>query len=152
MSHNTRAVNLRRALTVLCLAAIVVMSIEGRMLQLPFISRAAAVREMVTDTDRAWPDYPGFLEGVREHTKPGDSIALILPTMSWERGYFYGYYRASYFLAGREVLPLVEAGDRRLPQNFHDAKYIAVFGVRLRHPADVMWRSGRGALLRLRTR
>jgi hypothetical protein len=145
MSHNTRAVNLRRAFTILCLAAIVVMSIDARMLQLPFSGRGVE-----NDPDRGWPDYPGFLDGVREHTNPGDTIAIILPTLSWERGYFYGYYRASYFLAGRAVLPVIEAGDRRLPQNIRDAKYVAVFGVGLRRPADVVWRSGRGALLRLR--
>lgn len=152
MSHNTRAVNLRRVFTVLCLGAILVMSIESRLLQLPFISRAAAVREMVTDTDRAWPDYPRFLEGVREHTRPGDTIAIIVPARSWEGGYSYGYYRASYFLTGREVLPILEAGNRRLTENFRDAKYVAVFGVGLRRPADVVWRGGRGALLRLRPR
>jgi hypothetical protein len=151
MRHNTRAVNLRRAFTILCLAVIVLMSTDARMLQLPFIGRGPAAR-MVKDPDRGWPDYPHFLEGVREHTNRGDSIAIILPTMSWEGGYFYGYYRASYFLAGREVLPLVEAGDKRLPQNFRDAKYIAIFGAGLRRPADVVWRNGRGALLRLRPR
>jgi hypothetical protein len=151
MSHNAR-VNLRRVLTVLCLAAIVLMSIDWRLLRLPFISRTAAIREMVTYTDRAWPEYPRFLEGVRERTEPGDSIAIILPIRSWENGYSYGYYRASYFLAGREVLPVVQPGDRVVPQNIRDAKYIAAFGVRLRPPADVLWGSGRGTLLRLRPR
>ena len=142
--------NLRRVLIVVCLAAIVLMSLDWRLLRLPFISRTAAIREVVTDTDRGWRDYPRFLEGVREHTAPGDSIAILLPTRSWENGYFYGYYRASYFLAGREVLPVVQPGDMPVPQNIHDAKYVAAFGVGLRTPADVVWRSGRGTLLRLR--
>ncbi|MEA2328320.1 MAG: hypothetical protein QOE68_3279 [Thermoanaerobaculia bacterium] len=105
---------------------------------------------MATYPDRAWPDYPRFLQGVREHTQPGDTIAVIVPSMSWDGGYSYAYYRASYFLTGREVLPLVTPLDARLPQNFRVAKYVAVFGVGLRVPADVVWRSGRGALLRLR--
>jgi hypothetical protein len=102
--------------------------------------------------DRYWPDYPLFLQGVREHTQPGDTIAIIVPRMSWDNGYSYAYYRASYFLTGREVLPLVTPQNGQLLQNYRGAKYIAIFGVGLRAPADVVWRSGRGALLRLRQR
>jgi hypothetical protein len=142
----------RRALTLLCLAAIVVLGAGSRLLELPFIDRAESVRAMARYPDRAWPDYPRFLEGVREHTKPGDTIAVIVPAMNWDGGYSYAYYRASYFLTGREVLPLVTADNVRLQQNFLAAKYIAVFGVGLRVPADVVWRGGRGALLRLRQR
>lgn len=120
------------------------------MLLLPFIDRGPSEQAMATVSDRVWPDYPRFLEGVREHTSPGDTIAIIVPAMRWEAGYSYAFYRASYFLAGREVLPLLTPNDERLPQNYRAAKYIAVFGVGLRAPADLVWRSGRGALLRLR--
>jgi hypothetical protein len=143
-------VTVRRALTFLCLAAIVVLGVASRLLELPFIDRGWAARTMARYPDRRWPDYPLFLEGVREHTKPGDTIGVIVPAMNWDGGYSYAYYRASYFLTGREVLPLVTADNRRVQQNFRAAKYIAVFGVGLRVPADVVWRSGRGALLRLR--
>jgi hypothetical protein len=139
----------RRALTLLCLAAIVVLGVASRLLELPFIDRAEAVRAMARYPDRVWPDYPLFLQGVREHTRPGDTIAVIVPAMTWDGGYSYAYYRASYFLTGREVLPLVTPDNIRLQQNFRAAKYIAVFGVGLRAPADVVWRGGRGALLRL---
>lgn len=141
---------LRRALTIASLAAIVVIGVESRMLLLPFIDRGPSEQAMATVSDRVWPDYPRFLEGVREHTSPGDTIAIIVPAMRWEAGYSYAFYRASYFLTGREVLPLLTPHDERLPQNYRAAKYIAVFGVGLRAPADVVWRSGRGALLRLR--
>jgi hypothetical protein len=126
------------------------MGVASRLLQLPFIDRGPSARAMARYPDRYWPDYRGFLEGVREHTKPGDTIAVIVPGMSWEGGYSYAYYRASYFLTGREVLPLVRPDDARLVQNLRDAKYVAVFGVGLRIPADVVWQNGRGALLRLR--
>jgi len=105
---------------------------------------------MAAFPDRVWPDYPRFLEGVREHTQPGDTIAVIVPAMRWEAGYSYAFYRASYFLTGREVLPLMTPHDERLAENYRAAKYVAVFGVSLRAPADVVWHSGRGALLRLR--
>ena len=141
---------LRRALTIASLAAIVVIGVESRMLLLPFIDRGPSEQAMAAFPDRVWPDYPRFLEGVREHTSPGDTIAIIVPAMRWEAGYSYAFYRASYFLTGREVLPLLTPNDERLPQNYRAAKYVAVFGVGLRAPADVVWHSGRGALLRLR--
>jgi hypothetical protein len=142
--------NLRRALTIICLAVIVVSGVASHLFELPFIDRKPIAMAMTAFPDRVWPDYPRFLEGVREHTKPGDTIAIIVPSMSWDGLYSYAYYRASYFLTGREVLPLITPDDTRLPQNFRRAKYVATFGVGLRTPADVIWRSGRGALLRLR--
>jgi hypothetical protein len=143
-------VTFRRALTILCLAAIVVLCVATRLLQLPFIDRRPAARAMAAYPDRQWPQYPRFLEAVRAHTKPGDTITVIVPAMGWDDGYSYAYYRASYFLAGREVLPLVTPENGRLPQNLRAAKYVAAFGVRLRLPADVIWQGDDGALLRLR--
>src|SRR5437660_12626763 len=122
MGHNTRAVTVRRVLTVICLAAIVALGVESRLLLLPFMDRGTSTRTMARYPDRAWPDYPLFLQGVREHTRPGDTIAVIVPAMTWDGGYSYAYYRASYFLTGREVLPLVTRDNGRLPQNFRAAK------------------------------
>ena len=178
---------LRRALTIICLAAIVVLCVATRLLQLPFIDRRPASQAMAAYPDRQWPQYPRFLEGVRAggeiaqvvlvrlvridhahparaadmvrqrvlegvraHTKKGDTITLVVPAMGWDAGYSYAYYRASYFLAGREVLPLVTPENGRIPQNLRAAKYIAAFGVGLRVPADVVWQGEHGALLRLR--
>ncbi len=141
---------LRRALTILCLAAIVAMCVDARLLQMPFIDRKPLARALDGLYDRQWPQYPRFLGNVRAHTKPGDTIAVIVPAMGWDDGYSYAYYRASYYLSGREVLPLMTPENGRLPQNFHSAKYIAAFGVRLRGPADVIWQGDQGALLRLR--
>ena len=105
-------------------------------------------RELSESPDRRWPHYPRFLEGVRAHTQPGDTIAIIVPGMSWDNGYSYAYYRASYFLAGREVLPLVSPENEKLPQNFRAAQYIAAFRMNVRTPAEVVWRGERGTLLR----
>ncbi len=119
-------------------------------MQVVFVDREPLARALDGFYDRQWPQYPHFLADLREHTKPGDTIAVVVPAMGWDDGYSYAYYRASYFLTGREVLPLVTPDNRRLPQNFLAAKYIAVFGVRLRVPADVIWQGDQGALLRLR--
>jgi hypothetical protein len=141
-------VTLRRALLILSLAAIVAMCIEPHLLQLPFVDRGPYARAMAVFPDRQWPQYPRFLEGVRAHTRPGDTIAVVVPAMGWDEGYSYAYYRASYFLTGREVLPLVDPENRRFPQNFRAARYVAAFGTTLRVPADVVWRGEGGALLK----
>jgi hypothetical protein len=143
-------VTLRRALTILCLTAIVALCVEARLLQIPFVDRKPFARALTVLPDGQWPQYPRFLEGVRAHTQPGDTIAMVVPAMGWDDGYSYAYYRASYFLTGREVLPLVTPENGRLPQNFGAARYIAAFGVRLRVPADVVWQGEGGALVRLR--
>ncbi|MEA2338563.1 MAG: hypothetical protein QOE82_2570 [Thermoanaerobaculia bacterium] len=142
--------NLQRVLTILCLAAIVALCIDVRVLQLLYVDRTPIARAMAVYPDRQWPDYPRFLAGVRAHTQPGDTIAMFVPAMGWDDGYSYAYYRASYFLTGREVLPLVTPENGRLPQNLRAAKYVAAFGVTLRLPTDVVWQGERGALLRLR--
>jgi hypothetical protein len=143
-------VTFRRALTILCLAAILIMCVDARLLQLPFVDRKPLALAVDGLYDRQWPQYPRFLAGVRAHTKPGDTIAVVVPAMAWDDGYSYAYYRASYYLTGREVLPLVTPENGRLPQNFRAAKYIAAFGVRLRVPADVIWQGNQGALVKLR--
>jgi hypothetical protein len=143
-------VTLRRALTILSLAAIVALCTDVRRLQMPFIDREPYSRALAIFPDRQWPQYPRFLAGVRAHTRPGDTITVVMPAMGWDDGYSYAYYRASYFLTGREVLPLVDRQNGRLPQNFRAARYIAAFGVTLRVPADVVWQGEGGALLRLR--
>lgn len=140
----------RRAITFLCLAAIVVLRVKTRLLILPFIDRAPIERAMLAYPDGQWLQYPRSLNEVRARTKPGDSIALIVPARTWTGGYSYAYYRASYFLAGREVLPVVDERSKPIPQNFRGANYIAVIGVSLRAPAEVIWQGEGGALLRLR--
>jgi hypothetical protein len=143
-------VTFRRALTIVCLAALVVACAKSRLLQMLFVDRTPIARAMTFLPDRQWPQYPRFLEGVRAHTQPGETIAVVVPSMAWDDGYSYAYYRASYFLTGREVLPLVTPGNGRLPQNFRAATYVAAFGVKLRVPADVVWQGEGGELVRLR--
>ena len=83
--------------------------------------------------DGAWyPQYPRFLEALREHTVDGQTMALVVPAKQWERGYSYAYYRASYFLAGREVLPIVGPDDRPIPENVARAPMLAAWHVNVR--------------------
>ena len=117
---------------------------------LPFVDRGPIQRSMTIMPDRGgwWPDYPRFLEEVRAHTRRGQSIALLVPTMQWQRGYFYAYYRASYFLAGREVLPLVLENDRPVPENLHRAQYLAIWSRPAPAGARVVFAEYGGTLVR----
>lgn len=140
---------LRQALFVTLLVAIVAASVDPLLLQVPFVDRVAYGRALSTLPDRQWPDYPRFLEEVRSRTRPGDTVAILVPAARWDYGYSYAYYRASYFLTGRVVMPLVDPQDRRLPENLRAARYVAAFGMSPRVAADVVWRGDGGTLVRL---
>jgi hypothetical protein len=81
--------------------------------------------------DKDAAEYPRFLSDVARWTKAGDRIAIFVPARTWDDGYAYAYYRAHYFLTGREVLPLVWRDDRLLRENFA-AEYIAVWRMNFR--------------------
>jgi hypothetical protein len=139
----------RRVLALLTFITILGLRIEPQFLQLPFLDRKPLSAHLTARPDRLWPRFPRFLEAVRARTASGDSIALIAPTLDWNNGYSYAYYRASYFLAGREVLPLSMSDGSLHPENYHRATYVAVWGREL-PPGHhtVVWRGEGGALLR----
>src|SRR5258706_8994060 len=101
----------RRVLAACALVALVVLHFDDRLLSFPFVDRAKVSAAFTSMPDGQWVDYPRFLEGVRAHTKPGDRIGLIVPQMHRDAGYSYAYYRASYFLTGREIIPLIDDTD-----------------------------------------
>jgi hypothetical protein len=138
----------RRALAAVALAALVAACIEPRLLRMPFIDRDANAWALALSPDRQWPQFPRFLEGVRQRTQPGDTIALLVPPNEWYGGYSQMYFRASYFLTGREVLPLMDPRSAPAPENFAAARYVAAFGVALPAPAEVVWQGEGGTLYR----
>ena len=96
-------------------------------------------------------DYPQFLEEVARRTAPGDTIAILVPMKSWSRGQAYAYYRASYFLAGRKVIPLLNADDSWHPKRLLEARYVAVWKMQpLAGPYTRVWSGHSGFLLRRR--
>jgi len=138
----------RRALAAVCLAAILLASLEYQLLRIVQIDRATLHDAFERSADNAWyPDYPNFLRGVHTHTNRGDRVALIVPPSTWNGGYAYAYYRASYFLAGREVLPVVMPGDVIHRENFIDAPYAAFWHVPVPRNARVIWSGNGGALV-----
>jgi hypothetical protein len=146
-------VSVRQGLAAVAFVALIITGVDWQFLLLPFIDRSPLIAEKEREADQEWwPVYPRFLDAVRAHTVRGQSIVLIVPPMSWRDGYDYAFYRASYFLAGRTVLPVVDDdahGGRLLPENFQKADWIAVWqrpfpgGKR-----PVVWRGEGGMLLR----
>jgi hypothetical protein len=91
-----------------------------------------------------------FLKGVDAHTPPHARIALWFPFRQWEGGYGYGYYRASYLLPGKQVVPLLALHDDR-PQltNLGQADYLASYGELMVPPGfEHVWHDEHGALLK----
>lgn len=141
---------IRRALaTVLFIAIAVACGNPIYLTLVPIGDRARLHRAYTVMPDRGgwWPDYPAFLDAVRAQTKPGDTITLVVPKMKWDEGYSYAYYRASYFLAGRRVLPLVLDHDVPHPENLAAAQYVAAWGARPPGAWRVVLRAHHGELL-----
>lgn len=101
--------------------------------------------------DRLSSDYPQFLEEVARRTAPGDTIAILVPVRDWEHEQAYAYYRASYFLAGRQVIPLMNADDSWHPERLREARYVAVWKMQPPPgPYTRTWSGHSGVLLRRR--
>ena len=129
---------MRRSLAMLAFFSIAALSIDYRTLLGMRVSPSP---------DRNWPEYPEFLEEVRNSTRPGDSIALIVPARRGTNDYDYAFFRASYFLAGREVLPLIDAQGRVARENVDKARFVAVWHGRMQSNRPVVWRGRGGELL-----
>src|SRR5712692_6906245 len=140
---------MRRRLAIVLFVALALLSVDPIILRVAFGDRAKLSRLFTAFPDRSWyPEFPAFLDEVRSRTSPGDTIAILVPAMGWDAGYSYAYYRASYYLTGREVLPLVRRDDRTLPDNFKRAKYVAAWGRSVNDATrHVIWAGHGGTLL-----
>jgi hypothetical protein len=97
------------------------------------------------------PEIRPFLESVERRTAEGESVALVTPADGWMLGYRYAFYRASYVLAGRTVLPVMTPAGSSIPQNLKNADVVAAWQVEL-NPAlfEILWRGDGGTLARPR--
>ena len=128
-----------------------VISVPLNIVSLPFLDRERISASVARYADGAcWPDYPRFLDGVRAATRDGDSIALLVPMRHWDGGYSYAFYRASYFLPGREVLPLVTPRDEVVLENLRRARYVALWRMPPPRGGTIVWSGSGGVLVRVR--
>lgn len=119
-----------------------------------FVTERAPARAALTELPyRQMKGLRRFMTGVRERTRNGERIAILLPADGWDRGYQYGFTRSTYLLYGRTTVPLIdETTDRRLPENLGKADAVACLQLDAKLPHfQTVWRSSDGVLLR-RTR
>jgi len=112
------------------------------------------MRAMLTELPyRKLTGFRRFLMQVDRTTPHGARIAICLPFKGWESGYGYGYYRASFLLPGKQVVPLLRLGaDVPAPGNVAVADFVACWHEVPRIDGfEVLWRSGEGVLMK-RTR
>lgn len=95
------------------------------------------------------PEYVRFLAEVKARSAPGQSIAVAAPARSWSRGYSSIYYRASYILAGRRVIPLIDRDDSFHFERLGEVELVAVWGMGgPRGRYALLWSGHHGALYR----
>lgn len=140
---------MRRTLALAAFITIALVCLNPVLLRVPFEDRAAMHEAFTVFPDRGiwYPNYVRFLEQVRQQTRRGDTIAIAAAVPRWNDGYSYAYYRASYFLAGREVLPVVTPLDQFVPDNLARAQYIALWRAQVRAQRPVVYRGFDGVLL-----
>ena len=117
-------------------------------MRLMFADRRALASALTRAPDRRAPEYPQFLEQVAQRTKRGDSIAILVPMRYWAAGYAYAYFRATYFLAGRNVIPLVDVDDTLHAERLSQADFVASWKMPAPAGFSVVWRGNGGVLLR----
>jgi hypothetical protein len=106
------------------------------------------LRWRVPNPDRRTRDYPAFLQEVAARTRPGDSIVIVVPIRYWRTGYGYAYYRASYFLAGRRAIPILDDDDRLRRERLAQTDYVALWRMPELPGYSVVWRGHGGVLMR----
>jgi uncharacterized membrane protein len=136
----------RRILALVALVALVALHLSTELLSFPFRNRERLHALYAAKADGNAAEYAQFLEGVRAHTKPGDRIAVMVTPMRWNAGYSYAYYRGSYLLAGREVIPLIYENETPIPSNLERAGYVAAWHAPA-PPGRVVWEGSGGVLL-----
>ncbi|MEA2490017.1 MAG: hypothetical protein QOH21_1809 [Acidobacteriota bacterium] len=114
-----------------------------------FTADRAALGSWLTDLPYGrTPGLREFMLDVRERTPKGARIAVLTPYTEYQHGYVYVFSRATYLLAGRTTLPLIDEHDRTLPHNLADADYIAAFRANAKIEGFTpIWSSPSGVLL-----
>ena len=144
MSRNMRLVLAGAAFV--CIAAGAFQPFYWRMFAMDRGSARAALTELPY---RRMTGLRRFMLGVRERTRDGDKIAIILPAPHWDEGYQYGFTRSTYLLDGRTTLPLIDELDHRIPENLARADAVACLQLDANLPHfKTVWRSSDGVLLR----
>jgi hypothetical protein len=135
----------RRALQIAAYLVLAMLVIGGFEPYYVRIFGVDATRTRAAMTELPYRKLPGLrrlLLDVDRSTPPGAKIAIALPFRDWEGGYGYGYYRSSFLLPGKQVVPLLP------PQNLRFADYVAVWKGRPAIDGFVpLWTTSDGTLM-----
>ena len=143
-----RADRIRVGLYAMLLVAMLIGGFEPFFFRIFFADRAAASATLTAGPDLAAPGYAAFLREVRERTPADARVAIFVPMRQWSGGYEYAYYRASYALAPREVIPLVDSDEEAHLERADDADYVAAWRMTPRIPGFMpAWDAGESILL-----
>ena len=91
-----------------------------------FVDRSRWGKHLDGWPDRFAPGYRRLLLEAERIVPAGSRVAILFPSLEWERGYSYAYYRAQYFLAGRIVIPLAWTDGPRTGR-LSEAEYVVVY-------------------------
>ncbi|MGA7614903.1 MAG: hypothetical protein WBX15_06955 [Thermoanaerobaculia bacterium] len=122
-----KLLDLRTGAAVTVLALLFIGGFRIAYVQAFFVDRREMGARFQRIPDFTAQGYPRFLRQVKEATAPGDSIAIVVPMKSWHHGYSYAYYRATYLLGDRRVLPLMNDQDSWTPEVLRHAEYVAAW-------------------------
>lgn len=143
-----RADRIRGGLYAGLLAVMLIGGFEPFFLRIFFADRAAASATLTEGPDLAAPGYAEFLREVRERTPADARVAIFVPMRQWSGGYEYAYYRASYALVPREVIPLVDPDDEAHLERADEADYVAAWRMTPRIPGFTqVWDADESILL-----
>jgi hypothetical protein len=96
---------------------------------LPFADRRLLQNELASAADRVAPEYPAFLDEVAKRTQARATIALLFRSVDERAPWWYGYFRARYFLPDRDVLSVSGMDGALHPEYLDQARYVAAWGV-----------------------
>lgn len=95
------------------------------------------------------PGLREFMLGVRDRTQPGSRVLILSPHRKYQGGYVYVFSRATYLLAGRTTVPIIDQHDLAHPQNLAEATYVAAFRIKPTIAGfETVWTSRDGTLLK----
>lgn len=122
---------------------------EWQFVRIFLLDRSALRAQFLRFPDESYPLFPYYLEQIRQRVPRNSSVALVMPVRKWDDGYAYFFYRASYFLAGRNVIPLVSPDDSLHLERLNDAEYVAAWNIELDSPQyRRVWTGFEGSLLK----
>ena len=108
--HYTLSVRQTWPFAAACLLSLILLveSFSPNYLSVLTADRGRMAAALTARPDVQAPGYRRCLDRAGELTPRGASVAVLVPWRRWDPAYAYAYYRATYLLTGRRVVPLLD--------------------------------------------